>query len=63
MLLTSFAYFLFLYIDIRLHVSNAKKALKDREKRNQRIEEHLNEKNVGLHAKARPSLYKFIFNF
>lgn len=51
MLVTSFAYFLFLYIDIRLHVHRAKQALKDREARQQLIEDYINRMNVS-HLRA-----------
>lgn len=47
MLVVAFTYFLFLYIDIRLHVSRAKKALKDRELRRQILEDHISKLNVG----------------
>lgn len=47
MLVVAFAYFLLLYIDIRLHVNRAKKALKDRELRRQILEDHISKLNVG----------------
>lgn len=46
MLITAFAYFLFLYIDIRLHVSKAKQALKKRDARQELIEDYMNRVNV-----------------
>lgn len=41
MLLTAFAYFLYLYIDIRLHVYRAKHEIKLRLERQQLIEEYI----------------------
>lgn len=39
MLTVGFCYFIFLYIDIRLHVKKAKKAVKDKEYRIKMFEE------------------------
>lgn len=47
MLITSFAYFLFLFTDIRLHVNRAKMALEDRQERQQLIEEHIDRMRVS----------------
>lgn len=41
MLTLGFCYFLFLIVDIRLHVQRAKKAVKDKENRIKMFEEHL----------------------
>lgn len=41
MLLTAFAYFLYLYIDIRMHVYRAKHEIKLRLERQQLIEEYI----------------------
>lgn len=46
MLTIGFAYFIFLYIDIRLHVKKAKNAVKEREKRMQMFEEQLAQTQV-----------------
>lgn len=46
MIVVAFAYFLFLYIDIRIHVNRAKEAIRDRELRRQILEEHINKLNV-----------------
>lgn len=46
MLLMAFAYFLYLYIDIRLHVHRAKNELKHRIERKQRIDDYI--KNVRV---------------
>lgn len=53
MVTVSFVYFIFLYIDIRLHVLNVKKALKDRERRQQIFEQNL--------AKLKVSVYHSFF--
>lgn len=53
MLATSFAYFLFLYIDIRLHVHRAKLALEDREARHQLIEEYISKLSVSTFCEQR----------
>lgn len=55
MVLVSFSYFLFLYIDIRLHVLNVKRALKDREKRQRIFEENLAKLKVIYYYIAYPS--------
>lgn len=41
MLTVGFCYFLFLYIDIRLHITKAKKAVKEKEKRMKLFEDQL----------------------
>lgn len=41
MLSLGFCYFLFLFIDIRLHIQKAKKAVKDKENRIRMFEEQL----------------------
>lgn len=41
MLMVGFSYFLFLFIDIRMHVKKAKKAVKDKEARMKMFEEQL----------------------
>lgn len=41
MLSVGFGYFIFLYVDIRLHVKKAKHAVKEKEKRIQMYQEHL----------------------
>ena len=41
MLSLGFFYFLFLYIDIRLHISKAQQAVKDKENRAKMFEEQL----------------------
>lgn len=41
MLIVGFCYFIFLYIDIRLHVKKAQKAVKDKEARMKMFEEQL----------------------
>lgn len=46
MIVVAFAYFLFLYIDIRTHVNRAKEAIRDRAQRRQILEEHINKLNV-----------------
>lgn len=48
MLTVGFAYFIFLYVDIRLHVKKAKAAVKEREKRMQMFEEQLAQTQVFL---------------
>lgn len=47
MLAIAFIYFILLYIDIRVHVWKAKRALKEREKRQERYEEHLAKLNIN----------------
>lgn len=47
MLVTSFTYFLFLYIDIRMHVHRAKQALKEREAQHELIKEYIHRMNVS----------------
>lgn len=46
MLTVGFAYFIFLYTDIRLHVKKAKAAVKEREKRMQIFDEQLAQTQV-----------------
>lgn len=48
MIVVSFGYFLFLYIDIRLHVRKAKKTIKERERRQELFEEHLQKISVAV---------------
>lgn len=47
MLGVAIIYFLFLYIDIRLHVSKAKKVIKERERRQVMYIEHIANLNVS----------------
>lgn len=47
MLVVGFCYFIFLYIDIRLHIKKAQRAVKDKEKRIQLFAEHLAQAEVG----------------
>lgn len=46
MLSIGFCYFIFLYIDIRLHVKKAKKAVKEKENRMRMFEEQLSRTEV-----------------
>lgn len=46
MLGVALIYFLFLYIDIRLHVSKAKKVIKERERRQELYAEHMENLDV-----------------
>lgn len=48
MLSLGFCYFIFLYIDIRIHIRKAKKAVKDRENRMRTLEEQLASTEVSL---------------
>lgn len=48
MLTVGFAYFIFLYVDIRMHVKKARNAMKEREKRIQMFEEQLAQTQVRL---------------
>lgn len=45
MLSVGFIYFIFLYVDIRLHVRKAKAAIKERQRRQQLYQDHLNQLN------------------
>lgn len=47
MLIIALGYFLFLYVDIRLHVRRAKKALQAREARRDILEDHMAKMNVS----------------
>lgn len=48
MILISLGYFVFLYIDIRLHVRKAKKTIKERERRQELFEEHLQKISLAV---------------
>lgn len=41
MLVTGLGYFIFLYIDIRMHIGKAKKAVKQRQEQMRRYEEQM----------------------
>lgn len=47
MLTLGFCYFIFLYIDIRMHIKKAQKAIKDKEARMRMFEEQLAKTEVA----------------